>query len=39
MRLLNEDIIRELTLRLDAEKSLRKRVKLKFLISEFKKLD
>jgi hypothetical protein len=39
MRLLNEEIVRELTLRLDAEKSLSKKVKLKQLISDFKKLD
>ena len=39
MRILNEEILRELKLRLDSEKSLSKKVKLKQLISEFKKLD
>jgi hypothetical protein len=39
MRLLNEEIIRELTLRLEVEKSFSKKVKLKQLISEFKQLD
>ena len=39
MRLLNEEIIRELKLRLEVEKSLSKKVKLKQLIIEFKKLD
>jgi hypothetical protein len=39
MRLLNEDILRELQLRLDAEKSISTRVKLKRLIKEFKELD
>jgi flagellin-specific chaperone FliS len=39
MRLLNEDIIRELQLRLDSEKSMSIRVKLKRLIKDFKELD
>jgi hypothetical protein len=38
MRLFNEDIIRELNLRLECEKSLSKRVHLKRLIEEFNKL-
>ncbi len=39
MRLMNEEIVNELKLRLDSEKSMSKRVKLKRLIQEFKELD
>lgn len=39
MRLLNEDIIRELKLRLGEEKSLKKKIILKKLVELFKDLD
>lgn len=39
MRLLNEDIIRELNLRLEEEKSLRRKVTLKKLVDLLKELD
>jgi len=39
MRILNEDIIRELKLRLNDEKSLKKKIILKKLVELFKELD
>lgn len=39
MRLLNEDVLRELHLRIEEEKSLKKRIILKKIVGLFKELD